>query len=55
MSESLVSFLSRVPTPDEVRRQIAENLKERQLLRRVLKLAEDRIASNHKREAAPCK
>jgi len=42
MSEPLEAFLARIPDPNEVRRRIAENLNERQLLRHVLKLAEQR-------------
>ena len=46
MAEPLESFLNNVPEPSEVRRRIGENLKEHQLLRRVLKLAEERHALN---------
>ena len=45
MTETIEGFLSQVPRPDDVRQRIAENLKERQLLRRVLKLAEERQAT----------
>lgn len=43
--EPIDKFLLRIPDPAEVRQRIAENLKERQLLRRVLKLAEERQAA----------
>jgi len=33
-----------IPKPDEIRRRIAENIRERQLLRQLLKLAEQRQA-----------
>jgi hypothetical protein len=49
MSEPLEAFLENVPDPAEVRRRIAENLKERNLLRRVLKLAEKRAAVSFSR------
>jgi hypothetical protein len=46
-------FLSRVPPPDEIRRRIAENLKERQILRQVLKLSQQRYgAAANSREVA---
>jgi len=38
----LDEYLDRLPSSSEVRRKIAENLREAKLLRRVLKLAEDR-------------
>jgi hypothetical protein len=46
--EPLDTFLSRIPEPAEVRQRIAENLRERQLLRHVLKLAEERRAAEHR-------
>ena len=44
--ETIDAVLARVniPKPDEVRQQIAENLRQRQLLRQLLKLAEQRRA-----------
>ncbi len=33
-----------IPKPDEIRQRIAENIRERQLLRQLLKLAEQRHA-----------
>ena len=50
MTKPLDTFLDDVPEPAEIRQRIAANLQERQLLRRVLKLAEDRyrtIALSH--------
>jgi hypothetical protein len=38
----LARFLENVPSSEEVRARIAENTRERQVLRRVLKLADDR-------------
>lgn len=50
--EPLGTFLSRIPEPAEVRRRIAENLRERQLLRRVLKLAEERQVAERRQEGS---
>ena len=38
--ESIKDFLAKVPDTAEIRRRIAENIQERQLLRQVLKIAE---------------
>ena len=38
-------YLEELPRPEEIRRRIAENIRERQLLRQVLKLAEQRQAA----------
>jgi hypothetical protein len=38
----IVDFLDKVPPPDEVRRQIAVNLRQGKLLRQVLRMAEQR-------------
>jgi len=39
-NESIKDFLAKVPEPTEIRRRIAENIRERELLRQVLKIAE---------------
>ena len=41
-AESSDGFLNHIPEPQEVRRRIAENIRQRQFLRQVLKLAEQR-------------
>jgi len=43
-SDKIDDLLSQVkiPKPDEIRRRIAENIRQRQLLRQLLKLAEQR-------------
>jgi hypothetical protein len=42
----------RIPKPDEIRRRIAENIRQRQLLRQLLKLAEQQKAVE---EVSSCK
>jgi hypothetical protein len=42
LNQAVSNALSALPTRDEIRRRIAENLQERQLLRQVLKLVEQR-------------
>jgi hypothetical protein len=42
LNRAISTALSALPTRDEIRRRIAENLRERQLLRRVLKLVDHR-------------
>lgn len=49
----LAEYLSRLPSSSEVRRKLAENLREAQLLRRVLKLAEDRERVEEVRQREP--
>lgn len=41
-SSPLTEFLDKVPAPDEIRREITENLRKGKLLRQLLKLAEQR-------------
>lgn len=36
----LDEYLDRVPPPDEIRQRIAENIREREVLRRLLKISE---------------
>ena len=43
-TNTLAEFLEKVPTPDEIRRKITENLRQKKLLRQLLKLAEQRQA-----------
>jgi hypothetical protein len=42
VADEVESFLERLPTAADVRREIARNLREGRLLRQVLKLAEQR-------------
>lgn len=53
-AEQVDDLLSQVniPKPDEIRRRIAENIRQRQLLRQLLKLAEQRQAVE---EVSTCK
>jgi hypothetical protein len=57
---SLTGFLERVPPSDEVRRQLAENLRQTKLLRQVLRIAEQRecvqevAAGAKQQESPPC-
>jgi hypothetical protein len=41
-------FLGRLPSADEIRERLGQNLRERAQLRRLLKLAEDRRSSQIK-------
>jgi hypothetical protein len=41
-SERIEGCLATLPNPKEIRQQISENIKQRQLLRQLLKLAEQR-------------
>ena len=40
--EAVDGFVRQIPDPPEIRERIAENLRERQLLRQLLKLSEQR-------------
>lgn len=42
LKKTVKDAIASLPTPDEIRRRITENLQERLLLRRVLKLSEQR-------------
>ncbi len=55
MSEStdeLVKLLEKVPSPEDIRRRITENLRQGKLLRQLLKVAEQRQAVE---EVSTCK
>jgi hypothetical protein len=41
-NEQVDAFLSNTPRPEDIRQRIAENLRERQVLRTLLKLSQDR-------------
>jgi hypothetical protein len=50
--ERIERCLDNLPDPKEIRQRIAENIKERQILRQLLRASEQRITlSNSKREA----
>jgi len=51
-SSTLTEFLDKVPTPDEIRREITENLRKGKLLRQLLRIAEQRQAVE---EVSTCK
>ena len=51
-NDDLVGFLDKVPSPEEIRRKITENLRQGKLLRQLLKLAEQRKAVE---EVSSCK
>lgn len=53
-NESTLNPISQIPTPDEVRESLSRNLKEHELLQKLLRLAE-RKQKLQPREAAPCK
>jgi hypothetical protein len=42
LKKAVTNALAALPSPEEIRRRIAENLQERQELRRLLKLVEHR-------------
>lgn len=53
MDESIEAFLQKLPTPDDVRRELSRNIREQRLLKQVLKLVEQRarvqeVATNAK-------
>ena len=50
LKKAVNNALAALPSPEEVRRRIAENLQERQQLRRILKLVEQRRPSTVTRE-----
>jgi hypothetical protein len=54
MGQTAAKLTERIPEPEEVREQLAENLKEGRLLRQMLKLAEARrrVAMSNSRPAA---
>ena len=47
-------FMRSLPTPTEVRARIGENANEAKLLRKLLRMAEDRERAKKCREAASC-
>ena len=50
-AQSLAEFIKRIPTPDEIKDRLAENLHEAKLLRQLLKIAEQK---REVEEAASC-
>jgi hypothetical protein len=52
MTKTPEAFLAEVPSREELRRRIAANLNERQLLRTLLKIAEKRDATHQAKGGA---
>jgi hypothetical protein len=48
----LIAFLDKVPPSDEIRRRIAENLRQKKLLQQLLRIAEQR---DEVEEVSACK
>ena len=48
-NQLVCELLGQIPRPDVIRRRIAQNLKERQVLRQVLKLSQDQYAVEQQR------
>jgi len=51
-AKPIEGYLDNIPEPEEIRVRIAENIRQRQLLRQLLKLAEQRRKVE---EVSPCK